>query len=845
MQTRPPSQIPPHNPHSETAILDHIPVGFYRVTPAGKFLYANQKLADILKYSDINVLLNTPLNEIYLEYGNGNKWKQLITQNKGFQATIMARCQDNSIVWVENNTRIIYDRDGAVSYYEGSLNDATGRVKAEHALRISKGKYRNLFDYFPLGLYRSNPEGELLIANQALINLLGFPDQESLLAKNAAEIYANPAQRERWIEEIDAEGFTYSDVQYKRYDGSVFWAQDICKAVYDEIGNLLYYEGTVLDITQNKQTEEELIRLSNAAFITSESIVIADLKLKIHDVNPAALKMLGLTQKESVIGRGIYAFISPENQRTALKYVQQVRKGDSARLIRLSLTNQDGIQVPIAGSTTLIKNSEGTPIGYVAVYRDITEELKTEQALRESEELLHALFETTKDYIYIKDTQRKYKRANQAVCRHHKKTATEMVGATDVELFGLETDHLIEPIDRRVLQGETIEVENIRQIDSSQRILHTIKVPLHDSAGNITGLCGIARDVTESIEAREAERTARKIAEEQTAKLELLTSVAASLNQTVTMDHRMTAALEAVTQLIDSDLAWITSNDEDERVHLISEFGFPKELAISKDGFLKWQDCHCIEKSQANEFIEATCLNSVCNGLGKFTNDYNHIASIPLRIGGKSIGLLNLAKRGTKSISEENLHILAAAGELFSSTIERIRLFERVQLLASIDYLTGIYNRRKFFEVGFEKIEAALAQKQPVSFLMMDIDHYKNVNDTYGHAAGDVVLQEVVKACKRALRTNDIMGRYGGDEFFALLCNTDTATATKIAERLRKRVQALTSKYRDHTIKVTISIGISSLNLDKPNLDRLVLRADEALYASKQNGRNQVSVWQG
>ena len=139
--------------------------------------------------------------------------------------------------------------------------------------------------------------------------------------------------------------------------------------------------------------------------------------------------------------------------------------------------------------------------------------------------------------------------------------------------------------------GETVEEENIRYIESDERIFHTIKVPLYDTNGNINGLCGIERDVTEFIQAREAERAARQIAEEQTAKLELLTSVAASLNQTVSMDHRMTAALEAVTQLIDADLAWITSNDEDGHMHLISEFGFPEDLAIANDGVLKWQDC--------------------------------------------------------------------------------------------------------------------------------------------------------------------------------------------------------------------------------------------------------------
>jgi diguanylate cyclase (GGDEF)-like protein len=126
---------------------------------------------------------------------------------------------------------------------------------------------------------------------------------------------------------------------------------------------------------------------------------------------------------------------------------------------------------------------------------------------------------------------------------------------------------------------------------------------------------------------------------------------------------------------------------------------------------------------------------------------------------------------------------------------------------------------------------------------MLDIDHFKNVNDTYGHAVGDQVLQVVSTRCKKAVREVDVLGRYGGEEFASLLLETEANGGRVVAERLRKAVAEPSINTDDGEIIVTISLGIAVLDKDCRDLDDLLRRADRALYAAKQGGRNQVAVW--
>jgi diguanylate cyclase (GGDEF)-like protein len=165
-----------------------------------------------------------------------------------------------------------------------------------------------------------------------------------------------------------------------------------------------------------------------------------------------------------------------------------------------------------------------------------------------------------------------------------------------------------------------------------------------------------------------------------------------------------------------------------------------------------------------------------------------------------------------------------------------------LQRLAETDFLTGIANNRRFFEDGEREIQRARRYGHPLAALMLDLDHFKRVNDTHGHAAGDKVLVAVTATCRRLLRDIDVFGRLGGEEFVILLPETDLAGGLATAERLRLAIGEMAIVAGDRTLRITISIGVTLLSPDDAGLDAVLKRADDAMYEAKRNGRNRVAA---
>jgi len=174
---------------------------------------------------------------------------------------------------------------------------------------------------------------------------------------------------------------------------------------------------------------------------------------------------------------------------------------------------------------------------------------------------------------------------------------------------------------------------------------------------------------------------------------------------------------------------------------------------------------------------------------------------------------------------------------------ELIRLYNEVQKLSVKDPLTDINNRRGFLEAVNPLVQFASKTKKCYSILMIDIDQFKLVNDIYGHLVGDHVIRSVARECARMVRTSDIMGRYGGEEFVIFLPETMVDEAFKIAERIRQNIQNLVTYANGSQVSVTISIGISYMDRADSTLDSLLVRADQALYAAKNSGRNRTIIW--
>ncbi|WMS88338.1 GGDEF domain-containing protein [Pleionea litopenaei] len=182
--------------------------------------------------------------------------------------------------------------------------------------------------------------------------------------------------------------------------------------------------------------------------------------------------------------------------------------------------------------------------------------------------------------------------------------------------------------------------------------------------------------------------------------------------------------------------------------------------------------------------------------------------------------------------------------DVATSKKELTRLNSELESLSRTDRLTQLYNRG-FWEESFQgEFDRCMRYKHVSSALIFDIDHFKSVNDTFGHQAGDEVIRQTAKTLKDMVRKSDIPGRYGGEEFVVFLPNTPADNALIFAERLRKRIEALKVSYEGKPIPFTVSIGICEFSEKMPSHEKWIEMADQALYQSKEGGRNQTNIKQ-
>lgn len=176
---------------------------------------------------------------------------------------------------------------------------------------------------------------------------------------------------------------------------------------------------------------------------------------------------------------------------------------------------------------------------------------------------------------------------------------------------------------------------------------------------------------------------------------------------------------------------------------------------------------------------------------------------------------------------------------------ERKKTEKMTQELLSTDPITGLYNRRYFFSIVNALIAEAARYRHPITFMLLDLDHFKKVNDTYGHAKGDLALRHLANSIRHVVRESDVVARFGGDEFVIFLPQTETAQAVYLAERLREHLLNKPVPLIGDNFFISLSIGMTSVPApyESVSIDSLMEQADLALYQAKQSGRNRVCVW--
>lgn len=345
-------------------------------------------------------------------------------------------------------------------------------------------------------------------------------------------------------------------------------------------------------------------------------------------------------------------------------------------------------------------------------------------------------------------------------------------------------------------------------------------------------------EIVVRLRAENAEREARRFAE-------ALRDAGLVLSSSLEFDRVADQVLEQIGRVIPYDAAGIFGV-EDEQVRLIRARPVPEAAAGETGGPgmpLRETPGHLdgmIRNLSPSAIPDIPAAGVPAGAFAPFTGTRSWVGA-PVMAKGRVIACLSLHKfAGEPYEPAQAEQLLAFAGHA-ALALENARLFAEVRLLAVTDPLTRLYNRRQFFVLALHEFQRCRRARKPISLLMSDIDHFKRVNDTWGHLAGDVVLKAVATRFRNSLRANDVIGRYGGEEFAILLPETDAGAAAQVADSIRLVVAGAEVETETDSIPVTVSLGVAGrAGESEETLDSVLRRADQALYHAKAGGRNRV-----
>ncbi len=441
-----------------------------------------------------------------------------------------------------------------------------------------------------------------------------------------------------------------------------------------------------------------------------------------------------------------------------------------------------------------------------------------------------SLIESLKDGVLVIDTQQIITDHNPAVL-HLLSVSHPLIGepleAILTEKIFLPTLDMTDTYPHQEL--------TLKNAQAQERILDLRASPLMDSARILRGWLLLLRDITE-------QKRLQNELKKQSRRNAALAEIELAINQPNELAGVLRKIVDATFELLPAPGgATIFMWNEDSRTFEHAESTLPlEELALllkrarqgrgSAPWIVNCQQAKIVPDTREEPFGEQEVL--VQSGIMAYVG-------MPLITNTKVVGVFYANDNRPHPYSADDLQFLQTLANRAANAIFRVQQFSLIQQQAITDHLTGVPNRRQLFTLGELEFKRARRFNRPLSAIMLDIDYFKKVNDTFGHEKGDQVLKALAQFLKLRLRDFDILGRYGGEEFVIVLPGADLTNARNVAYRLRKGVQE--RPMVNGSISVTISLGVAQLSNDLPDFQSLMNKADQAMYDAKRAGRNRVA----
>jgi diguanylate cyclase (GGDEF)-like protein/PAS domain S-box-containing protein len=745
--------------------------------------------------------------------------------------------------WISHACQPMYNAEGDWLGQRASNRDITERKRIEEALRESQQFIQRTTDIAPYMIYVfdlisgyntfANPYTltffgctleELQQRGQKLIGSRLHPDDSDQMA----------AFQVQWNDATDDQVF-YKEYRMQNAAGDWRWLHS-SEVVFqrDEHGTPTHIMGAAIDITKRKQAEEAL-RESEERYRTLVNnfpdgvVFLFDQDMRYLVAGGSQLSVLGVTP-EMLEGKTLRKAVPPDIAAIGEPLYRATLAGTAPAELEQYYGDHTYRTQPVS-----LRNGKGDIVAGMIISQDITARRQIEKALRESEERHRAMFEQNRAIkLLIDPATGTIIDANLA--------ASEFYG------YPLDTLRRMKITDLNVLSPEEVHAE-MQRARTEQRLYFLFRhrlasgdvrdVEVYSGPIDIGGkqlLFSIIHDVTARKQVEEQLQRTNEWLKQRNHEVILLNQMGEALQRCQGVaDACQVIANNAAALFTEHSGAFHIRRNETTSFDTVARWGTP----LPPEPTLDQATCRVLRERQVSFFSRVE--PGVCRCL--HLDNAKNALCVPLLVQDDVSGILHL--RTDAPMKEDNLQHWQQLAETVARqgalALSNLTLRERLQQQAIRDGLTGLFNRRYLDETLPREVQRAERQEQSVGVIMLDIDHFKRFNDTYGHDAGDVLLRAMGAFLKNNIRNEDIVCRYGGEEFTLVLPRASLDNTRARAEYLREGVKSLVVRYQGQTLDaVTVSLGVAIFPDQGSTADEVVKAADEALYRAKRSGRDRV-----
>lgn len=821
-------------------IFEQAAVGITRIDLNGMLLDCNQKFSDLLGFTR-EELIGKSMKDITHpdDYGSGAQYRKQLANGDSGSRTNEKRFirKDGTPLWVRRTMSTACDTAGKPKYVISIIEDITDKKKLEQ-------HYQETFDQAAVGIAHTSADGRYLRVNRKFCEMLGYSEAE-LLKRKAPEItlgsaHQRDANKRRLMWEGNLDSLT-EEKQYIRKDGTIAWTNRTVSLARDTSGKPLFFIRVIEDITARKEADLRYRATFDNAPIGIMHTAVESYRI-LH-VNPKLCAMLGYTEDE-LLGMTSTDLVHPDYRfKDMAKYQNQILKGEASTYAsERKFLRKDGSSFWVSRTVSMARDTSGNPLYYIRIIEDITERKQVEETITRERALLRTIIDAIPDHIYAKDKSGTFILANKSWLNARGTQDQDIAGKTVNDFFRPKLAEALAKQDRDIIKtGVPVRYHEhklmIQRKDgefSELRWGTTIKAPLWTAAGEVIGTVGISRDITEEKNAK----TRRA----------MLYAVTQALAESMTVAEAMPRIIRTMCEAM--GWAYGARWSLDEKIKRLSraEYWCEFEPEFDPEDRELWLTA---SNTGTGRLLRRVWIEKTATWLPNLHDDkpfrrrasavkfgWGSAYAFPIPIDDDVAGIIEFFGPDIRRPDELLVQTTISIGSQIGQFIQRKQVEDKLNFLARFDTVTDLPNRYLFTDRLGQMLAQAQRNNWSTGILFIDLDRFKAVNDTYGHAAGDDLLRQVAARMQACVRTSDTISRLSGDEFAVVL-----STLTKIDDAgvvAHKIVEALAAPFNlaGQQVYISASIGIALYPGDGETPDVLLKNADTAMYRAKAQGHN-------